>query len=729
MSGAKPLAVVVGSGASGGMVARLLAKSGRYRVVILEKGRNPFNGLGTKTVSRAITKGATVADNSPSVVTNNWANDDVAHEARNMEDQDVLLEPRSFRSQGFTAAPRQFVGDVNTLPTVVGGGTTHYDAKARRLREVDFIANSLMRGYPGPEADPSPDTSAIPNANYANWPMQYKHLEAFYAVSEEIVGVQGPASGPPGKVKNPNPWESWRSTPFPVPPGTSQLNSLLTAYAGVALGYSKEPVPVPTSVVSRPYRDGRPACVDCGFCLDFGCPINAKSGGVWQVSDAIANGAELISQANVTSFEYGNGTATSNTVTAVHFLFVGGPSDLSMAPGASGPYVKPSEGQNTIQLDASRGDLLILANTPIEATRLSLVSAQMTGGAFPDPSGQLGHNLMFHLQTAALAVLDRNVHSFRGRTSTHTMDAFAGAGPSAADFFAQGGAAVPRAGIMEMGGNLNPIQAATEVAAFLSGQPLKAYMALGPFTKRLVAFTLQGEDMPQLANAVDLDPDIVDVYGQPAPRVTYSNHPYELAASAYYAPRMVEMLEAIGLPPSPYPDIHPVFAASINTTVPALPVGAAENLLYQATGSSLASNPTPFNDIPASRHILGTHRLAFDSDHGPCDPFGRYWLFDNLYHAGGGMYVTGAGFNVTLTMWALSYWQAAAIVSGIGNPAGSSYPQWGTDSTSNSETMDGVAKMLRQVLATYDGDTMIGRFINGKVGPTGGYDAFLKTVG
>ncbi|HZU79873.1 MAG TPA: NAD(P)-binding protein, partial [Acidimicrobiales bacterium] len=112
-----PLAVVVGSGASGGMVGRLLAKAG-YQVVILEKGRSLFSGLGGPA----------------SQVTNNWANDEIAHEARpGLEDQDVLLEPRSFRAQG-SSLDREFVGDVNTLPTTVGGGTTHYDAKARRLR-------------------------------------------------------------------------------------------------------------------------------------------------------------------------------------------------------------------------------------------------------------------------------------------------------------------------------------------------------------------------------------------------------------------------------------------------------------------------------------------------------------------------------------------------------------------------------------------------------------------
>jgi choline dehydrogenase-like flavoprotein len=702
----KPTAVVIGSGASGGMVARLLAKSGQYTVVILEKGRNPFSGLGGPASS----------------VTNNWANDEIAHEARQgLEDQDVLLEPRTFRTQGYTGTDPQFVGDVNTLPTVVGGGTTHYDAKARRLREVDFIANSLLRGYEDPSVDPSPDTSAVQGADYANWPMAYKHLEAFYAVSEEVVGVQGPATGTPGSVTNVNPYESWRSTPFPVPPGTNQLNSLLASWASVALGYSSQPVPVPTSIVSRPYRDGRPACVDCGFCLDFGCPINAKGGGVWQVNEAVAAGAELVSRANVTSFEWGQAPSGRQAVTAVHYLFTGSPADVVMAPGASSPYVAPALGQNTIPLDPARGDLLVLANTPIEATRLSLYSAQLGGGAFPDPSGMLGKNLMFHLQTNALAILDRNVHSFRGRTSTHTHDAFAGAGPSAGDFMSQNGAEVPRGGITELGGNLNPIQEASEVAAFLHGAPLKAFMELGPFSKHLVACTLQGEDMPQTGNVVDLDPTVRDVYGFPVPRITYSNHSYELEASAYYAPKLVELLSAIGLPPSPFPGIHPVFAASINTTIPAVSSSTLplDNIIGQVTGptplgtQTLAANATPFNEIPASRHILGTHRMALDPGLGPTDPFGRYWNFDNLYHAGGGLYVTAAGFNVTLTMWALSYWQAASILTGT--------TPYNSYLAKKPATMDDIAKTLRGVIAKYDGDTMIGKFVK-----TQGYDSFVK---
>ena len=153
-----PKAIVVGSGAAGGTVARLLAKSGKYTVLVLEKGRNHFTGLGGDTAA----------------VGNEFANDESAYAVmQNPIYQDPFLEPRSFRFKQSDGA-RTFVGDVNNLPSTVGGGTIHYDAKARRFREVDFITNSLMGG--------NADTPAVSGTTYADWPMQYKHLEPFYAV-------------------------------------------------------------------------------------------------------------------------------------------------------------------------------------------------------------------------------------------------------------------------------------------------------------------------------------------------------------------------------------------------------------------------------------------------------------------------------------------------------------------------------------------------------------------
>ena len=636
----RPRAVVVGSGPAGGTVARLLARSGKYDVVVLEKGRNYWSGLG----------------GDPSQVTNVFANDEVAYESNVAPfDQDPFLEPRSFRTDA-SAGDRTFVGNVDNLAVTVGGTYTHADVKARRFREVDFVTNRLMNAGSGAAAG----TPAIPGTTYTDWPLTYWHLEPFYAVTEEVVGIQGPAHGPLGRVDNPNPYESPRSTPFPLPPGVPQLNSLLLADAARRLGY--HPAPVPTAIVSRPYR-GRPACLDCGFCLDFGCPSNAKSGGIWQLNDAIAAGATLIPEANAIRVEWKKGPHGRYRATAVEYL---------------------DQDLNTRSLPA---DLVVLANTPIEATRLSMLS-HITGAA-AEPSGMLGQNLMLQLATSALAVVNKNIHSFRGRTSTHTMDAFAGSGPSPAAF----DPAVPMAGLLEMGGNLNPIQEATELGVAFYGERHKTLMKLAPFRGHLCAFTMQGQDMPQSGNYVDLDPLLVDVYGQPIPRVTYRNHPYELAAAAYYTPLMLEMLDAIGGPTSAYPDIFPLFTTSLNTSTPAVLPGLADTALFPVTDS------TPFSDVPQDQHIMGTHRIARDPAGGPCDPYGRYWAFDNLYHTGGGLFPTAPGFNPTVTIYALSYWVAAAILAGVGGEG--SYA-----AGRNADYVDRTWPRLLDVITALDGDTM-----------------------
>ena len=669
----KPKAIVVGSGMSGGTVARLLAKSGKWDVTILEKGRNFFSTqvgsqLGPSTLGTVQSSTGADGFGTPLGVTNLFANDEVGWEYRTAPiNQDPLLEPRTFRTEP-SSGDRTFVGNVQFLPTTVGGGTVHFDAKFRRFREVDFVTNSLMGG--------TPDKPAIPNTTYTDWPVTYWQMEPFYAVCEEILGVQGPARRINGTVFNPNPYESPRSTPFPMPPGVDMLSSFLPAEAAGRLGYV--PAPVPTAVNSRPYR-GRPACVDCGFCLNYGCPINAKSSGAWPVNDAIQAGASLITEANVIRIEHAPNPSTGRYV-----------ANLVV-------YLDSNGQKQSITLGPD--DVLVLANTPIEATRLSIrsgiasaanqsnLSALQTSPT--EPSGLLGRNLMFHLQTTAIAILDREIHSPRGRTSTQTLDAFCGSGPGTHGF----DPTVPRGGIVEIGGNQNPISQANEIGGVLFGEAHKEFMKLSPFVKHITAFTMQGEDMPQLTNYVDLDPQIVDVFGEPVPRITYKSHPYELAASAYYAPKLQEILETIGAPGSKY-DIHPVFTAVINTTIPPAIPGAVDQIASQILSA------TPFTEIPASQHIMGTHRIALDRDHGPCDPFGRYWAFDNLYHAGGGLFCTAAGFNVTLTMAALSYRAAAAIVSKV--PKLDAY------------TVHDVADFqsrLESTIKSYDGDTMIAQVL------------------
>ena len=48
---------------------------------------------------------------------------------------------------------------------------------------------------------------------------------------------------------------------------------------------------------------------------------------------------------------------------------------------------------------------------------------------------------------------------------------------------------------------------------------------------------MQGEDLPQPTNRVDLDPTVRDVRGFPVARITYRPHRHELVASAHHGPR------------------------------------------------------------------------------------------------------------------------------------------------------------------------------------------------
>ena len=73
-----------------------------------------------------------------------------------------------------------------------------------------------------------------------------------------------------------------------------------------------------------------------------------------------------------------------------------------------------------------------------------------------------------------------------------------------------------------------------------------AAMLESPMRDRLWAFTIQGEDLPQVTNRIDLDPCVRDVYGFPAGRATYDVHPHEVVASRYYAPKLAEIMREAG---------------------------------------------------------------------------------------------------------------------------------------------------------------------------------------
>ena len=68
-----------------------------------------------------------------------------------------------------------------------------------------------------------------------------------------------------------------------------------------------------------------------------------------------------------------------------------------------------------------------------------------------------------------------------------------------------------------------------------------------PMRDRMAAFTMQGEDLPQATNRVDLDPHVRDVWGLPAGRVdVHARTATRSRAREHWAPRLEAVMREAG---------------------------------------------------------------------------------------------------------------------------------------------------------------------------------------
>ena len=214
--------VVVGVGASGGIMAKELSTAG-FRVVALEHG--------------------------PWRHEKDFAHDEIAVAERGELVNDHKKQPNTFRKTPDEKAKLQpAIGYCQT----VGGGSVHFTANYWRFHPEDFHERSVW--------------GAVPGADLRDWPISYDDLEPYYTKAEWDLGISGLAGS--------NPFDGPRSKPYPLPPMPVKSSGVLFERAAQKLGL--HPFPAPMAVLSQPYR-GRAACVHCGFCEAFGCEMGAKS--------------------------------------------------------------------------------------------------------------------------------------------------------------------------------------------------------------------------------------------------------------------------------------------------------------------------------------------------------------------------------------------------------------------------------------------------------------------
>jgi choline dehydrogenase-like flavoprotein len=225
-------AIIVGSGAGGGIVAKMLATASK-RVLLLERGE----ALRWADVSRDHLRNHRLGlygfNTGPSRDGN----------------------PRVFVSPSGQekVVPSPHLDGYHHNAAAVGGGTLVYGAQAWRFMPQDFRMASI---YGVPEG-----------SGLADWPISYEELEPDYDRAEWELGVCGDAE------RMTLHGTRARAYPMPAVPSNPQ-RELLTAAAN-RLGWQTAPVPL--LINSVPYN-GRAACVQCGACVGFACPSDGKNG-------------------------------------------------------------------------------------------------------------------------------------------------------------------------------------------------------------------------------------------------------------------------------------------------------------------------------------------------------------------------------------------------------------------------------------------------------------------
>ena len=555
--------VIVGMGAVGGILAAELGKAG-MKVIGLERG--------------------------PRLTTADFSSQD---ELRYFQRQD--LRPNAKR-QPITWRPNTNVR-ANPMPILnygnqAGGGTVHYGAVSWRFHEDDFRVRSQTIEHYGAAAIPK-------DSSVADWPLTYSDLEPFYDRAEYDLGVSGKAGNLQGrKIDGGNVFEAPRRREYPLPALIPDQGGVLFEAGARKLGY--HPFSTPRAILSQAYQ-GRSSCTYCGFCQAFGCHVGAKSSIL------------------VTKLPEADATGNFKLLTGTMCYHVN--SDNSgRVTGVS--YYGPDGSTNTIE-----AEIVVLGTFIYDNVRLLLLSkTKRFPNGLANSGGQVGKHLMAHITPRVFAAFDDlYVNIYMGPSAQkHTIDDFN------ADNFDHSGLPFIRGAQI----SVSP--------ADLEGGPIGAAMSMNPppgiprwgaayrdflakYFARYAAVIAQTENLPYGDQTIDLDPDVRDQWGLPAPRLTYDwRRPNEAARLEFMFRKQEEIAAAMGA-----------------TKIWRAPLGPG---------------------APGAHHEGGT-RMGNNPKTSVVNRYGQSWDIPNLFIIGSSTFPTMSGFNPTLTIQALAYMSADAIVN------------------------------------------------------------------
>jgi choline dehydrogenase-like flavoprotein len=388
---------------------------------------------------------------------------------------ELATENQAWRETRITAGKNPLKLAKNNSGRGVGGGTVHFNGVALRFREDDF----RMYTTDGVGVD---------------WPITYEDVAPYYDKIERETAVSGPRDWPwpPDRPAYPYPARNPLSGP-----------AMLFRQGCEKLGITS--VPAPLFILSAPF-DGRPACINRGFCVQ-GCMVNAKfSTLITYIPRAQAAGAAVRAGCMVTRIE----ADTNGRVSGVVYR------------------------QDGVE-HRQRARVVVLAAFAIETPRLLLLS---DGPGFPgglaNGSGMVGKRLTTHLSQDVFARFDQETRPYKGTPVLATTQ----------DFYATDPKNDWVRGFTIHAHGFRPVE-------FVKGTAVQ-HQIWGPAFQELLRdynyyaqATIVGEVLPYDENRVTLS-DETDRFGLPAPKVSFSYGENERRMAAGGKRILRQIMEAAG---------------------------------------------------------------------------------------------------------------------------------------------------------------------------------------
>ncbi len=315
--------------------------------------------------------------------------------------------------------------------------------------------------------------------------------------------------------------------------------------------------------------------------MGFGCEARAKSTALYtMIPEAEATG---LCEVRAHSYVYEVATDTGGRATGVHYF----DRDKKQRFQKARAVIVSANGAETARL------------------LLNSTSSRFAQG-LANSSGMVGKHLMFNQGSGVHAVFEHELNEHKSAQVTRILHDFYEADPKRG-FYGGGGIDArinpqPALWAMSSGGNLPRwgAQLKERIEAFP-----RSMMSTGHSTSLAVE-----------NNSISIDPALKDAWGIPAIRVTYKDHPDDLAFARFLRDRSVEIMQAAG----------------------------AQKIWWEDV-----------NESDGGVHLLGTARMGNDPATSVIDRYHRTHDVPNLFLCDGSSFVTSGRGQPTMTIQALAF--------------------------------------------------------------------------